>query len=97
MLEVSKNKIALWKNVHLDNWTTESVIIASNDYIIGRYFKHEIKVFSFYTASIKLICLVLINVIYTLTLSQALSQPWVRSDAAGGGGDSCMVMGPEGD
>ena len=30
LLEVSMNKIALWKNVHVDDWIAESMIIASN-------------------------------------------------------------------
>ena len=31
LLEVSMNKIALWKNVHVEDWTAELAIIASND------------------------------------------------------------------
>ena len=31
VLEVSINKIALWKNLHVDDWTVERAIIASND------------------------------------------------------------------
>ena len=30
LLEVSMNKIALWKNVRIDGWTAELAIIASN-------------------------------------------------------------------
>ena len=31
LLEVSMDKIALWTNVHVDDWTAERVIIVSND------------------------------------------------------------------
>ena len=34
LLEVSMDKIALWKNVRVDNWTAELAIIASDDWIL---------------------------------------------------------------
>ena len=43
LLEVSMNKIALWKNVRADDWAAELAVIASNDIWICQLFKEICK------------------------------------------------------
>ena len=43
LLEVSRNKIAFCKNVHVDDWTDELVIIASNGVMGKRHSQYRVK------------------------------------------------------
>ena len=54
LLEVSINKIAFWKNVRLDDWTDELVIIASNG-VMGKlhsqYRAKKVKIYVYWPHS----------------------------------------------